>query len=373
MRSQKTETAKLLAINILVLFVLLNMAYWSVAVLQLVLSRPGTSPYSNPGPELPNYANIDWAAQHKREMDQTEMTVAGWDFKSFIGWRRKPFHGETINIDGPHGQRRTINTASGDAKKAYLFGGSTMWGTGANDQGTIASQFAAMTGMWTENFGETGYTAHQSLMLLIQLLQEGHRPDLVIFYDGVNEVAIKCVTAMTADSHMLEARINSLLKVQAHSPASFAHYFEPIWYIAGRIKSALTGHSGVNAEGFNCHRNSDKAARITDNLFLDWQMAKRITDSYGIRFIGILQPVIYFSRTRKDHLGDVFPLMQAQFLSVYPLIRLRMTEDRTFYDLTSVLDSDEYFYVDFCHLSPNGNRRVAQRMAEIASSFGFTK
>lgn len=375
MRSQKTKTAKLLAINILVLFVLLNMAYWSVPVLQLVLGRPGAaSQYSNPDGRLPNYANIGWVDQHKRELDQAEMTAARTEFKSYIGWRRKPFHGETINIDGPYAQRRTINTAASDAKKAYLFGGSTMWGTGANDEGTIASQFAAMTGMRTENFGEAGYTAHQSLMLLIQLLQEGHRPDLVIFYDGVNEVAIKCVTVMTPDSHMLEAQIDSLLKVQAQSPASFAHYFEPVWYIMGRIKSAVMRSSGIErAEGFNCHRNPEKAARIADNVLRDWQMAKRIVESYGIKFIGILQPVVYFSRTRKDHLGDVFPLMQAQFLSVYPLIRQRMREDGTFYDLTSILDSDEYFYVDFCHLSPNGNRRVAARIAEIANSLGIAK
>lgn len=375
MRSQKTKTAKLLAINILVLFVLLNMAYWSVPVLQLVLGRPGAaSQYSNPDGRLPNYANIGWVDQHKRELDQAEMTAARTEFKSYIGWRRKPFHGETINIDGPYAQRRTINTAASDAKRAYLFGGSTMWGTGANDEGTIASQFAAMTGMRTENFGEAGYTAHQSLMLLIQLLQDGHRPDLVIFYDGVNEVAIKCVTVMTPDSHMLEAQIDSLLKVQAQSPASFAHYFEPVWYIMRRIKSAVMRSSGIErAEGFNCHRNPEKTARIVDNVLRDWQMAKRIVESYGIKFIGILQPVVYFSRTRKDHLGDVFPLMQAQFLSVYPLIRQRMREDGTFYDLTSILDSDEYFYVDFCHLSPNGNRRVAARIAEIANSLGIAK
>jgi len=375
MKPQKTETIKLLAINILVLFVLLNLIYWSVPILQLVLGRPGTaSQFSNPDSRLPNYANIGWADQHKREMDQAEMTTARADFKSFTGWRRKPFHGETVNVDGPYAQRRTVNTAASDAKKAYLFGGSTMWGTGANDEGTIASQFAAMTGMRTENFGEAGYTAHQSLMLLIQLLQDGHRPDLVIFYDGVNEVAIKCVTVLTPDSHMLEAQIDSLLKGQTKSPASFAHYFEPVWYITGRIKSALTRTSGVEqAEGFNCHRNSEKAARIADNVLHDWQMAKRIVDSYGIKFIGILQPVIYFSRTRKDHLGDVFPVMGAQYLSVYPLIRQRMTQDGTFHDLTSVLDFDEYFYVDFCHLSPNGNRRIAARMAEIATSLGFTK
>jgi hypothetical protein len=302
------------------------------------------------------------------------MTSARTDFKSFIGWRRKPFHGETINVDGAYEQRRTVNNGAPDAKKAYFFGGSTMWGTGANDEGTIPSQFAAITGMWAENFGEAGYTAHQSLMLLIQLLQNGRRPDLVVFYDGVNEVAIKCVTELTPDSHMLEARIDGLLKQSSTSPTSFAHYLAPVWYAAGRVKSILTPSAGVSrAEGFNCHLNREKTSRIADNVLADWHMAKRIVESYGIKFIGILQPVVYFSRTRQDHLGDVFALMQTQFLTVYPLIRQRMVTDGSFYDLTSVLNADEYLYVDFCHLSPNGNHLVAARIAEIANSFGITK
>ena len=208
-------------------------------------------------------------------------------------------------------------------------------------------------------------------MLLIQLLQDGHRPDLVVFYDGVNEVAIKCVTELTPDAHMLEARVDALLKEPARSPASFAHYLAPVWHVAGRVKSMLTPNSGVaRTEGFNCHLNSEKASRIADNVLRDWQLAQRIVELYGAKFIGILQPVIYFSRTRRDHLEDVPVLMRAQFQAVYPLIKRRIAEATGFHDLTSILDFDEYVYVYFAHLSPNGNRPVAARIAEIAGSLG---
>jgi hypothetical protein len=370
----KTPIHKILTlviVNGLVLFVLFNAVYWLLPVLQLMIgSKPHLTP--DPSARLPNYADIDWAVQHYHELDQAQLTSARTDFKSFIGWRRKPFNGETINVGGPYAQRRTINNGPEDAKKAYFFGGSSMWGTGANDGGTIPSQFAALTGMHSDNFGEAGYTAHQSLMLLIQLLQEGHRPDLVIFYDGVNEVALKCVKEVTPDAHMLEARIDDLLKEPPTSPASFGHYLAPLWHAARRVKSAL-GHSAAIApgEGFNCHSNSGKATRIADNLLRDWQMAKRIVESYGIKFIAALQPAIYFSRTRRDHLEDVPVLMHRQFETVYPLVKQRLKQSKDFYDLTSVLDVDEYVYVDFCHLSPNGNRLVAARFAEIAGSLGF--
>jgi hypothetical protein len=374
MRSRTLDFLRLLAINGLVLFVVFNLIYWSLPVLQLALGRSGPSAaLPDPSSHLPNYANIDWAEQHYRELEQAQLKSDTTDFKSFIGWRRKPFSGETINVGGPYAQRRTVNRRTDGAKRAYFFGGSTMWGTGSNDEGTIPSQFVALTGMNSDNFGEAGYTAHQSLMLLIQVLQEGHRPDLVAFYDGVNEVAIKCVTELTPDAHMLEARIDHLLKEPVSSLASFTHYLAPVWDVAGRVKSILAGTARIaQVEGFNCHSNSHKAARIADNVVRDWQMAKRIVESYGAKFIGILQPVMYVSRTRHDHLDDGPPLMRAQFQTVYPLIKQRMVEaGDEFYDLTSALDIDEYIYVDFAHVSPNGNRLVAARIAEIAGSLGF--
>ena len=76
-----------------------------------------------------------------------------------------------------------------------------MWGIGSLDaRSTIPSQFAAATKVRSENYGEIGYTAHQSLVQLLQMLQAGHRPSLVVFYDGVNDVAIKCERGLTPDS-----------------------------------------------------------------------------------------------------------------------------------------------------------------------------
>src|SRR5262245_43968292 len=217
MKPRVSRVAVLVVINAIMIFLFFNLIYWSLPVLHLAMGRTGPStamPVADA--HLPNYANIDWAEQHFRELIRAQPNVsnhARTDFKSFIGWRRHPFTGETINVEGPYAQRRTVNKNQAvDAKRAYFFGGSSMWGTGANDEGTIPSQFAALTRMRSDNFAEAGYTAHQNLMFLIQLLQEGHRPDLVLFYDGVNEVAIKSVTELTPDAHMLEAEIDGLLK-----------------------------------------------------------------------------------------------------------------------------------------------------------------
>ena len=97
----------------------------------------------------------------------------------------------------------------------------------------------------------------------------------------------------------------------------------------------------------------------------DWQMAKHLVELYGGRFIGILQPVLYFSQTRVDHLLTTYPDLRAQFQAVYPLVERRMAEDGGFHNLVRALDVDEYVYVDFCHLSPNGNRLIAAQIAKL--------
>ena len=38
--------------------------------------------------------------------------------------------------------------------------------------------------------------------------------------------------------------------------------------------------------------------QIADNLIQDWDVARRLVESYGGKFIGILQPVAYYSNTK---------------------------------------------------------------------------
>ena len=352
----------LIAINLLVFFVLFNIFYWSVPTLHYLWTTfAPADAKDDPRGRLPNYANVSWAPQHYRELNQLKT-----NYKSFIGWRREPFRGETINVGGPYGQRLTVNMGTDKSKKVYFFGGSTMWGPGVRDDGTIPSQFAAATSFWSENFGELGYTAHQSLVLLVQLLQDGHRPNVVVFYDGVNEVSEKCRTELTPYSHEREAQIDDLLKTSGDK-FSFNYYFAGIRFVANWVGNEMTRvvePTKASGKSYDCDSKPEKAEKIVENLLADWKMAERLVESYDGKFVGILQPVSYFSQTRLDQIRDD-PVMRAQFQTVYPLVERLMTEDGAFHNMVRAVDVDEYVYVDFCHLSPNGNALIAARMAEI--------
>src|SRR5262245_14285221 len=106
---------KLIGINLLVFFVLFNLAYWSLQTLHrlwIIFASPQET--DDPRGRLPIYTKVTWGPQHYREFSQLKS-----EYKSFIGWRRKPFHGETIDIGGPYAQRRTINDGTDESKKVY--------------------------------------------------------------------------------------------------------------------------------------------------------------------------------------------------------------------------------------------------------------
>ena len=355
---------RIIAINVLVFFVTINLLYWAIPVVGTI-SRAS---WRAPGPLPPNYSAADagWARRHAEEMARKTSV-----YRSYLGWQTAPMAGETINVEGPNFQRRTSNDNTSDAKKVYFFGGSTMWGVGATDATTIPSQFAAITGVHAENFGEIGWTAHQGLMQLIRLLQAGHRPTLVVFYDGVNDTDQKCRIEITPDAHERERQFDETLR-RSLKPDSFVHFFAPIARVGANFNRELERwRVGPNRQ-YNCASNPEKAAAIAENLVDDWRLAKHLVELHGGQFIGLLQPVSYLSSTRLDHI-DLSVEQGKQYQAVYPRVREKIARMSGVHDLVSALDIDEYIYFDFCHLSPNGNRYVAQKIAEIAAPLALKR
>ena len=111
----------------------------------------------------------------------------------YDSWRRKPFSGNSINID-QNGIRKTWNSnLSSKPLTIFMFGGSTVWGEGVADHSTIPSLLSKKLAdhnihVETINYGESDYVSTQEVITLLLELQRGHLPDIVIFYDGANDV-----------------------------------------------------------------------------------------------------------------------------------------------------------------------------------------
>jgi len=76
-----------------------------------------------------------------------------------------------------------------------------MWGGGAPDNGTIPALFSSISGMPSYNKGEQGFNSRQGIARLVNLLAQGEKMDIVIFYDGVNDVGTSCRAELEVNEH----------------------------------------------------------------------------------------------------------------------------------------------------------------------------
>lgn len=310
---------------------------------------------------LPNYDGVAWAQTYYKEIGQLNTR-----YSDYTIWRREAFSGETININR-NGLRWTVNGESGD-RTVFFFGGSTMWGASSDDANTIPSIFASSTPYRAYNYGEAAWTAHQSLYQLMKLYIEGRRPDIVVFYDGYNEVRHKCRTELNFYSAARERQMRQTMKYST-STEKLKYYGRPFVDLADAIK----GFSSDLAPR-NCDVKPDKARLIAATLIQDWQIAKSIVEGHCGTFIAILQPNAYVGTPRLDHLPYVEnnERFRAQISAVYPLIKQRMTAEEIGHDFTGAFDSEQYLYVDTVHVSPQGNARIATRLADLLSTMEQT-
>jgi hypothetical protein len=358
------QTLKVIAVNLFVIGAFITLANF-LAISGIKIFN-GMKPKQYAESHLfPNYENVDWALNHFTDYDNL---TKGY-YEAFYGWRRPAMQSKTINID-EQGRRRTFRSTDTEQDKVIaFFGGSTTWGTGANDETTIPSFFARLNPDYEAiNFGETGYLAHQSLNLLMKEYFNGFRPDVTVFYDGVNDVWNKCRRENDEFSDSREHMVRLFL--EERKEGSYLELIGPLMDFIGRAKRTLENKQRVSSP-YDCHEDPAKAERIARVLLSDWLLAKQLVESGGGEFVAILQPQAYGGTSRLDHL-KLDESLGRQYEAVYPkiveLLNREFPELRdNFVDLRTALDQDGYFYIDWCHLSPNGNEIIAQRIDEAVA------
>jgi hypothetical protein len=184
------NAALICGITILLLLGVELVSYVLVSIRYALASYEGL--LIDPRSRADGYGNGDWAVEYYKE--ENSRPVYRWH--SYIYWRPAPFKGKYTNID-EEGLRQTWSGTGSSATKSsriFMFGGSTMLGAGARDEQTIPSFLAKMLtqeygfNVKVTNFGTGGYVSTQEVIALLRELQRENIPDLVIFYDGSNDV-----------------------------------------------------------------------------------------------------------------------------------------------------------------------------------------
>ena len=354
---------RIVAINLLVLLLLI------VGInLLLVIAYGGyqlvKSEHDDTRGELPNYAGHTWANQHFREHNSLDT-----EYRSYVGWRRLPFEGETIAIDD-EGIRKTVQhpDVSDSSTVVVFLGGSTMWGTGVNNENTIPSIFSELgQGAYRSvNLGEASYRSYQGYLFLKQQMREGLIPDVIISYDGVNELH-GFRAELEATSHDREYQIKSVMKGQdtQHALTLSSFFFGPMQAFVDKLKMRKDVQ-------YNYDLSEERTDQVARALLDSWMCTRVLAEAHGSSFIAVLQPHVAVGSPNLKHIN-----INPEFLKPYKPLYSRIHElldspeyeilQEHFVDLTDSFDGEELFYVDWCHVTPNGNRLITEQLLDEVS------
>ncbi|MDG6005854.1 hypothetical protein BIY37_02345 [Candidatus Brocadia sapporoensis] len=335
------------------------------------------------------YSDATWVANYWQEFHRSG--VVRW--RSYVYWRRPPYHGNYINIDD-NGIRATVYTetmpqGSPTPVKIFMFGGSTMWGEGARDAFTIPSVVAKelrQKGIAAEvtNFGETGYVSTQEVITLLLQLQKGKLPDLVIFYDGVNDMYSayqQHVAGLPQNEHHREEEFD------LSQPGMFTRREKmDLQNIAKKLSTVRFAKillerlgfrypKAVTAESLSFDIPTPENETLVQDLLAIYRsnidIVNALSERCHFKCLFYWQPTIF----QKTQLTAAYELgkraeMQAigQFVGqTYEAVHKSELAEKyrgSFHDISLVFaDVRQPMYIDWCHLGESGNEIIAKIMA----------
>jgi lysophospholipase L1-like esterase len=354
------------------LFALLVLAVeaGSFLTLRLLAARARARPLA--AREMPAYRRYPWAETFWREQKR-QLSL---EYHPFGLWRSRPFSGETINVDAS-GLRRTVHSRCGPGDRlVWLFGGSTMWGFGAPDWETIPSLLAKRYAderrpVCAVNYGEDSWRAAQGVVkLTLELKTASRRPDVVVFLSGCNDVFTPFFLTGRADREWDFAESKPWLDdLATRGDGSFAFLRATnTAMLARRVATRLKGPAPWPAP-------SDPgrlAQEVADDFFHDMEVVDALSRGYGFRYAFFWQPLgvtdgkVLTAEEQEGirrQLGFSYDAGRVAAAATLALIRGRPRPN--VYSIADVFEGHAgSVYVDSCHLLPEGNALIADRIYE---------
>lgn len=347
-----------------------------------------------------------------------EEYAPGFNYSVFTGWRRNAYAGTAITVEPKFNTRVSVNHAENDS--VWFFGGSTMWGTGSPDDKTIPSYYAQLTGEKVWNLGESAYNSFQELIQLEIFLSKGLKPKAVIFYDGVNDSDYCNANTKSIPTHSRVDQYSRYIKQFSEKVAEInelkltikelesgagtnisilgkriVHYLvEP--YAAVYIKYFDNQSTGVvnnsdlsTKKKFSlfskkksykvCGDSKQRSVDAAKTTVRTWLLAYDLLKSRNINTFFVLQPTAqikpqrydldYLLDSKKQAIADETQSYESRYeqtKKIWGEYCVAHGACDNFLDLSDLfVGLDEPIFIDNCHVSPNGNKYVAERIVKF--------
>jgi lysophospholipase L1-like esterase len=326
---------------------------------------------------LPYYSKQEWATEYWREAQLAE----SYRYEPYIVWRHRPFKGHLINIDN-NGIRRTPGAdCRPGALTVFIFGGSSMWGWGSPDWGTIPAYLQrGLDGYFdgplcVVNLGEDAYVSTQGMVALLLQLQKGNIPDVVIFYDGINDV-YAAYESGTAGAHPLLDPIAIRFEESENALIGIARGTKMYWLVK-RVAQMTLGSATVSnlipitGEDEN-ERISQLTPEVVENYLGTYQVIAALANDYNFEKFFFWQPHLAvgnknLTEDEQAIKAEINRSMAELAVAVYSQIQKASDQYERLYYIADTLDAHEYqIWIDsWGHITPEGNYIVAQSMLQV--------
>jgi lysophospholipase L1-like esterase len=366
-------------VNTLVLLTVLELG--AAAALRILPTATAAKPRRDPASRSPYYQTRDWSDEYWREFTSRPKHR----YAPYVLWRMAPYQGALIRVDDQGVRETPGSVCDSTAYTVFFFGGSTAWGLGSPDWGTIPAylreELASLTGrpVCMRNFGELGWVSTQDLIQLERELQAERIPDLAIFYGGVNDVVMG-YQHHEAGLHWTLHKIIRLLE-QPEGPSgarlSDLRWRSNLYRLAVRMKARLQPPADSAPPRRQRQDPSDSVAdRVVDLYVTNYRMAAALGRAFDFEVEFFWQPNAFVGPKPLTTVeaGYRSEPIAPFFETVTPRAQSAARANTRLHDLTGVFAGQpDLLYVDWHHITPEGNRIVARAIVDTLRHTGAVR
>ncbi|MCA9421684.1 MAG: hypothetical protein KC592_11730 [Nitrospira sp.] len=313
-----------------------------------------------------------------------ELAKLGFPYQPWVQFAEPSYNGKHVNVDCDSKGfpiRRTLNPQKEQSSvfRVFILGGSTTFGYNVSDGHTwpsflsdILNQRLGSSGKKVQvevmNYGRGFYFPSQETALLIDLFRSGHRPNLVIFMDGVNwgekqdiPQYSKKIERAIHDLQVAPNLIESLKLLKNNLQ------WMPMLRLAGLMKHRffkVTSQPGIDDKWDG--DQSDFAKNVVVRFRENRKIAAQISALYGAKVLFFLQPDATYNypiNLYRLSLPDSFLKSRRWRQQFYNQIK-KSPGALDFTGLFDLWGKNRKAIVDDVHYSPGFNRFLAGHVAE---------
>lgn len=274
-----------------------------------------------------------------------------------------------------------VSDVPGMTRVVWMFGGSTLRASDAPFESSIPSKLALDFNQRLNpysfalfNFGTNSFNSLLEIKYYQKLLIEWPtRPDLVVFYDGINDVNLFQLYR-TPDAHEGYFRVKGLIESYQKSLFGLLKPVNAAWY-ASFTKEILDKFRFATTE---VDPASPEVGEFLDAMEKRYDHARVVGQAYGSKLLVALQPVYWAeecepadpglaAREKSLYLGEKrFPALRRNYRTLYGLLRARLASKDYFVDLSDCLCPrvSQAYTEDGVHNTDEARSAVARALAK---------